>query len=205
MFTENSINLKSLPSWNYEEWTKTEPKQTNSLKEKLLLRSLELIRSETDNEEACREIVDKALDARLFDIAFEAVRSFSKRSEYYLCVSINAVFEEMGYWKHLSEEFVDYCEQRILKMPVEDLSFEQRSQSLGYLGRYRFFTGRPESAISLWSAADNSQDVDEVIAEMCETIAELSPEYVEAALILVDLMKTNKIKAKTMANLSQYV
>ncbi len=200
------MDLKSLPPWNYEEWTTTEPKQTNSLKERLLLGSLDLIKAEPDNEEACREIVEQALEAGLFDIAFEAVRTFSKKSRYDFFASITDIFEEMSYWKHCSGEFVDYCEQRVLQLSVGDDYYDQRarSRSLGYLGRYRFFTGRAESAISLWDSADDRETVDEVIAEMCETIAERSPQYLEASLALIDLIKINTIKAKTMATLSQY-
>ncbi|PZD72537.1 hypothetical protein C1752_03627 [Acaryochloris thomasi RCC1774] len=47
-------------------------------------------------------------------------------------------------------------------------------------------------------------NVDRVFAEMCEEVAEHSSQYLEAALSLIDLMKTQKLKAKTMATLSKY-
>lgn len=62
----NTTNLKSLPSWDYKKWTHTEPQETNSLKEKLLIRSLNLIRDDADNETVCYEIVEQALKAKLF-------------------------------------------------------------------------------------------------------------------------------------------
>jgi hypothetical protein len=205
--SSSSIDLKSLPPWDYEQWTTSEPKETNSLKEKLLLGSLELIRDEPDNEDACREIVEQSLESRLFEIAFEAIRTFSQSSAFDLCVSITAIFKEMRYWKHLSEEFIDYCEKRVLKVPEcrSGMGFgghfcDQRSRTLGYLGRYRFFTSNAEMAINLWDASDDRQDVDEVIAEMCEMIAKKSPQYLETSLNINQYDESQKYKSKNHGN-----
>jgi hypothetical protein len=199
----SSIELTSLPHWDYEQWTTPEPQATNSLKEKLLLGSLELIRGELNNGEACHEIVEQSLESRLFEISFEAIRTFSQRSDFYLCLSIKAIFEEMRYWKHLSGEFIHYCEERVLNSDGGE-THGFRSRTLGYLGRYHFFIGNTEAAIHLWEAADAREEVDEVIAEMCEMIAERSPQNLEASLALINLIKVKNIKAKTMATLSKY-
>ena len=209
--SESTTKIRSLPTWDYENWTRTEKHQTNSLKSKLLLDSLELIKDEINNGEACRKVVEQALKAKLFNIAIKAIYTFSPDSDFNLCVSISDIFKDMSYWKHLTADFISYAEQCILEAPEcrSGIGFgghfcDQRSRSLGYLGRYRFFTGNLELAISFWEAADDRIDIDEIIAEMCETIAKKSPQNLEVALVLIDMMQINIIKAKTMATLSQY-
>ena len=210
-FAQHSINIKSLPPWDYEKWTYTEPQQTNYLKKKLLMDSLDLIKEETDNEIVCYEILKQALDARLFDIVFQAVYSFSPSSKRCFLASITDIVKEMRYWKHFSEEFVDYCEKRALQSSECQSNWgydgyrpDLRSRTLGYLGRYHFFNRRPEYAIKLWDEADDPIAIDEVISDMCETIAKQSPQDLEAFLTLVNMIKTKTIKAKTIGILSKY-
>jgi len=210
--SQNLINIKSLPSWDYEKWTHTEePKQTNSLKEKLLMESLNLIKDDTDNETVCHEIVEQALKAKLFKIAFKAIYTFSSNSTRFFLASITDIFKGMHYWKHFSEEFIDYCEKSVTEAFECKSNWgsggyfpDLRSRALGYLGRYQFFIGRPEYAVKLWEIADDRRAIDEVIAEMCETIAKKSPQNLEASLILLEMIQIKKIKAKTMAILSNY-
>lgn len=207
----NTINIKSLPSWDYEQWTHTEPPQTNSLKEKLLIRSLDLIRDDADNETICYEIVEQALKAKLFNIVFEAIHTFSPKYSRGFLESIADIFERMEYWNHISEEFISYSEKSVLEASPCKSRWtnqygcqDQRSRTLGYLGRYHFFTGKPEYAIKLWEAADDRIAIDIIIGDICETIAKKSPQNLESSLVILDMIQTKKIKAKALTILSKY-
>lgn len=81
---------------------------------------------------------------------------------------------------------------------------DQRSYALGVLGKYEFFRGNLRRALELWDAADDAMDVDEVIAEMCELIAEHSAERFNTAMSLADYVVTKTVKAKIFARLSKF-
>ncbi len=211
MSSTTRTQIMALPAWNYDSWTRAVPKRTDSLKEQLLRQSLEMVTDYAGNEDVCRKVLEQALDAHLFDIAFEALRTFSPDSAFDLCISIGKLYGEMKYWRHITPSLTAYCEDRVLKAREcrSGLGWgghfcDQRSRALGLLGRYRFFTGDPASALRLWDAATDRQDVEEVLAEMCDTIARNSRERVGAAMLLLDLMTLRNIKAKTLAQLSTY-
>jgi hypothetical protein len=198
-------------AWDYGSWSGSEPKQSNALKERLLRGSLEMIRGKADNEGVCREVVEQALEAKLFEVAREAIRTFSDDSAFDLCVSISEYLEPMRYWAHADESFIRYCEERVLgaaecrsAIGWGDHFCDQRSRALGILGRFRFFAGRADRALDLWEEAGDAQDVDEVIAKMCREIVEHAPDRLEAAVALLDLVLTTNIKAKAMAGLAKY-
>lgn len=184
--------------WKVNSWSKAKAKKKiNPGKEELLRRSLDLVRGQSRNEEACRKVVETALESGLFDIVVEAMRTFSSDSAFHLCVAVQKIFKEVGHWPNFDEPFVAHCEQRVLAarkcpagMYIGDYPSDQRSEALGLLGRYRFFTGEPQRAISIWTAAGEPRDVDKVIADMCETIVKRDKEYLEVALKLADLIET---------------
>jgi hypothetical protein len=198
--------------WDYGRWAGSEPKRASALKERLLRGSLEMVRGRPGNEDVCREVVEQALEARLFEVAREAVRTFSDDAGFHLCVSISKLLEPMRYWAHLDEPFVRYCEERALGAAECRSAIgwgghycDQRSRALGFLGRFRFFTGRADRALDLWDGAGDARDVDEVIARMCGEIVEHAPDRLDAALALLDLMLTTNVRAKTMAGLAKHV
>jgi hypothetical protein len=192
----------SFPKWRWDAWTEPEPKRTDSIKEKLLRASLDLVRGKSKNEEVCREVVERALEAGLFDIVFDAMQTFSPYSGIWLCFAIEDLYIPMQYWKHFTEEFTRDCEQRVLRIQLSrtglrwgDHVADQRSVALGLLARYRFFKGQPNLALKLWNAADDQMDVDGVIAGMCEEIVERDSDHMDAALNLLTLIQNRNIKA----------
>lgn len=80
---------------------------------------------------------------------------------------------------------------------------DQRSAALGNLGRYHFVAGRITQAVALWDSATDSIDVDEVIGDMCESIARLGRKHFGYAVALVSYMATPAQKATTLARLSR--
>jgi hypothetical protein len=199
--------------WRVNSWSKAKArKKINPGKQELLRRSLDLVRGQSSNEQACRKVIETALEFGLFDIVAEAMRTFAPESAFDLCVAVQKVFKEVGHWPSFDEPFVEYCEKRVLAarkcpagMYMGDYPPDQRSEALGLLGRYRFFTGDSQRAISLWTAAGEPRDVDKVIAEMCETIVKRDKEYLEAALKLAELIGDPNIKAMALTALSRYV
>lgn len=199
-------------SWGYQKWFKARKAKSNPLKEKLLRKSIEIIDGEPDNEGACREVIEQALEAGLFEVAFGAVRVFSKDSGFDMCVSVSGIFKDMAHWEYMTDEFVGLCEKRVLGAKECRSGFgfnnhfcDQRSTALGWIGKYYFFNGKVSKAMELWASAADKQDVDEVIQKACEIIAENSKSNIEIALSLVDVMKTKSVKAKTLAQLSKHV
>lgn len=207
-------SVPALPTvaWRYERLGEKKAERSNPTKESLLRRSLDLVQGQKANEEAVREIVEKSLDAGLIRLAKEALRAFSSDAGFHMYVSIQSLFSEPGYWNQLEADFVAYCESRVLAgkmersgMYIGDHAPDQRSEALGELGKYQFFTGNPRRAFELWAAAGDARDVDEVIARMCEMIAENEPSHLDAAISLSDLIRTRNIRAKVLATLSSYV
>lgn len=72
--------------WKTDTWTTPEPPGQSSLKEQLLYQSLQLIKDERENEEAIREIIEQALEHRLYNVAFQAVKYFASDSAFHMCV-----------------------------------------------------------------------------------------------------------------------
>lgn len=99
-------NNKSVFQWTTWEQQKTEKK--NALKQRLLLGSLELVKGDTDNEDACREVVEQALEARMYSVAFEALHAFSNEAAFSMCISIGKLFEDIGNWTVIPKEVVAY-------------------------------------------------------------------------------------------------
>ena len=200
-------------AWNVNSWTKAKPKKKiNPGREDLLRRSLDLVRGQSKNEEACRKVVETALEFGLFDVVEEGMRTFSADAAFHLCVAVQRVFKDIEHWSHFDDTLAEYCEQRVLAarkcpagMYIGDYPPDQRSEALGLLGRYRFFTGNPQQAITIWTAAGEPRDVDKVIADMCETIAKRDNDYLEVALKLADLIGEPSIKAMALTALSRYV
>lgn len=135
--------------WNYQEWseTTTKPPSNNPRKEALLKQSVELLRGERDNSSDCLQVTESALEAGFYQVAFEAVRCNSKHSEYYFCRAIEVVFEDPSHWPYIDESFVVYCEDAVAEAAPNEWVPDSKATTLAKLGRYRFFTGKPERAI----------------------------------------------------------
>jgi hypothetical protein len=210
--------LLALPvsTWKTDGWGESvEAPVEGSRKEQLLRQSLDLVRGENGNESAVREVIEKALESRLYQLAFEAMQAFGPDSAFDLCVCVTDIFE-IKYWRFIPSalpiSLSEYCEKRVLATTECRSGFgfgdhftDQRSRALGYLGRYRFFKGNIPRALELWDAADDPIDVDEIIGEMCELIAEHSSKKFDYALSLANYIVTKNTKAKVLARLSQYV
>ncbi len=213
MSNDKLLIFKQVPYWDYENWSDSDfvSESKNPTKERLLKKSLELLKGVSGNETACREVFETALKFHLYEIAYEALQAFSPDSDFHLCVSISKVFEEMNLWRHIPITVVDYTKKRVLKsadchsgMWFGDFRPEQRSKALGNLGRYYFFNNQPSEAFKLWDIANERRNVDEIIGEMCETIAKFSFKHLNIALELSDLIVTPTIQAKTLSKLSLF-
>ncbi|MBX9685417.1 MAG: hypothetical protein K2X27_01870 [Candidatus Obscuribacterales bacterium] len=212
MALRSKQTMMVLPSitWKVDDWTPVDPPIMGSNKELLLRQSLELIKGTSGNEQAVREIIENALEQRLYNIAFEAVEAFGSDSSFDMCVCIGDIFE-LKYWKYIPKTLLSYCERRVINSGEcrSGLGFanhfaDQRSRALGTLGRYNFFNGKIERALELWDAADDQIDVDDIIGEMCELIAKNDRQHLAFAISLTNYVITKNIKAKILARLSKY-
>jgi hypothetical protein len=198
--------------WRFERWGTGPDSSPSTAREQLLRRSLEIASGQPNNGSAVREIVDKAAEAGMYQLAMEAVTAFSSDASWDFYIAIQSLLRKPHVWRHLSQQFIGYCEERTLggvytrsSVGFNNHFADERSVALGRLGQYQFFMGRPERSIDLWSRADDPYDIDEVIEEMCELIGEHDPKHIDAAIALTDLMRTTTLRAKTLAMLSSYV
>lgn len=198
------------PNWSTDDWCDEAPEPAqNPVKQALLRQSLAIIKNQSNNENAVREIFEAAIQQHFYDIAFEALEYFSGDSAFNLCVCIGKALHPR-YWKYLPPKVISYCEMRVLQAAESRSSLgfgghfqEQRSAALGALGRYHFVAGRITHAMELWDSATDAVDVDEVIGEMCESIARLGKDHFAYAVALVSYMATPSQKATTLARLSR--
>lgn len=198
-----------LPAMNDRSQSKKE--HTLSKKEQLLRRSLEFVKGEPDNEDAVFKVFDSAMDSGNDELAKEAIRCYSSDSNYYLCLSIGRIFE-LEHWPSLDQEFVQYCEKRLLAaekcnpgMYMGDHQPELRSEALGNMGLYWLLRGDQEHAFELWERADDAYEIDEAIAEIAPKLVEKDKRLADGALEMLGLIRTKALGAKAMAEIADYL
>lgn len=177
-------------------------------KEAVLRRSLELARSTRNNEEPISDIVEKALDAGLFDLAYEALQSFGPKSNHLMCWTIRKAFEP-EYWSRIPPSVPAYCEKRLRAatecragMYMGHHQPDNRSDALANLGLFFLAQRDASKAFDLWSLADEPLDIDVAISNFAKVVAEADEDNFDAAMMLVELINSKRIKASALANLS---
>ncbi len=208
------IQLCSGIEWPFSQWEKEKPTKGTVSQAKLALitKSLELIRGQNGNEDACRKIVEAALDAGLHDLAFAAMRAFGPDAAFNLCVCVKQIVQPIGNWRLFDDGFVSFAEKRVLNakecksgMYMGDFQPDQRSEALGSLGRYRFLHGDVRSSIRLWEAAGEQRNVDEALAEISNTIAKHAFEHFTVASAMIECVSNGKIRDKGRAEISETI
>lgn len=190
---------------------KAKKEQPISKKEQLLRRSLDFVKGEPDNEDAVFKVFDSAIDSGNDELAKDAIRCYSSDSNYYLCLSIGRIFE-LDHWSSLDQEFVQYCEKRLLAaekchpgMYMGDHQPELRSEALGNMGLYWLLRGDQEHAFELWERADDAYEIDEAIAEIAPKLVEKDKRLADGALEMLGLVRNKGLGAKAMAEIADYL
>lgn len=197
-------------AWNYSSWG-DKGSRGSQARLALLRESLALAKGQRKNEEALSKIVDKSIDARFVDLAQEATRLFGSMSSMEAYWAVRDLFRDPYNWRKIDNDFADWCERVVLEgRPIRSNGgwgghfSDFRSEALGQLAKYRFFTGANERAIELWDAATDKFDRDEAIGEAALLIGEHAANRLDEALGLADLITARTRKARLLAQLSEY-
>jgi hypothetical protein len=192
-------------------WYDSESAPT-SRKEKMLRHSLELAQSEHQNEEALYTVFDKALDARLYALAEEAIRNFSRRHEAdsWICLAVYVMFREWRTWEDVTGAFAGHCARRVLEARGEisltdeaGVKVQDRSRALAYLGLYYLRWGDHAMAEQLWTAASR-YDVDRAIKGLALAAVRGNNDNVDKAMMLIEAIKTKTVKSSALSEISEY-
>ena len=204
----------SAAPWKLNNWASPAETRSSSAKEALLLKSLEIARRASQNGNALETIVEKAVVSGLFGIATRAVLAIGQTDWEHFYSAASALLREPGAWTAVGRDFVDACEARARSGPAQrwNVGFgdpvhfpDGRSVCLARVGEYHYFQGATQRAAKAWELAGDRVDVDEVIEEMCDLIAEHEPDSLPRAIELTEMIHKPRIRARALASLSSYL
>ena len=193
--------LPAVPTVQLRIDRRVRPPTNDSGKAKLLRRAVAALASERENGSSCLDVVKKARDAGMYDIAEGAADACHELKYLGLCV--HSLFGEHEYWSGADEGFVTRCEKRLIPAAEDDYGW--RSNGLAFLGAFRLFTGKADSARRDWEAARNIEELDSSLCQAILGVARHAHDGIDELIDLADVIRTRSEQASLLADLSDYV